>query len=398
MKLSISFGNNKIYELGVILIIVSNICFFTMESLTVYLSLSFLGVLIIGTNLLLSTRKLYISACFIWLLANYAVFTFNGVLRLRYGTYNWDNMLFVLFQNIFLLIAFRSIFATSEYIESVKRIAIYSAVVCALYFLFNELPKLSSTLMRIGDSMSGDVNTVSSNMGVICMLLAFVFYIERNKFCLIMFVVLSAFSLLTGSKSALIYLLTALIFFTIVSSGKRRLRMILIAIIGVSVALYVIFNVKMFYGIIGYRGQDMIFQMFGAGKGHYSYSTQQRQMMIREGFELFLRNPIFGGGGNYFGAMTKTNYFYSHNNLIELLCNMGLVGAGIYYVPLINNFRVGLKNLKSRNALAILLVYILGTTFVTDWVHMTHSEPCVGYIPMILSFVLADRIKKEAAF
>ena len=65
-------------------------------------------------------------------------------------------------------------------------------------------------------------------------------------------------------------------------------------------------------------------------------STNTRINMIKYGFEMFKSNPILGVGiGNYayygyhiYGLFAEV---YSHNNYIEMLSNIGIVGFISYY-------------------------------------------------------------------
>ena len=106
--------------------------------------------------------------------------------------------------------------------------------------------------------------------------------------------------------------------------------------------------------------------------------------MIKEGFVFWMEHPIFGGGEKYFGTRTSTIYGYSHCNYTELLCNAGIIGFGIYYFPIFSNFFCTIR--KKDSIWAKLVVVFLITRLVLDWMQVTYSEPCVGYIPMLFSF------------
>ena len=153
------------------------------------------------------------------------------------------------------------------------------------------------------------------------------------------------------------------------------------------------FNNSFLYEVLGSRVEDMIFQMFGIGNGKYSNSTKVREIMIMEGVRFFLDHPFIGGGTNYFALRTTTGYGYSHNNFIEILCNMGLIGVALYYGPLVMNMVEAIRIRKKYRKYAYFVIYVLVSRFCTDWAIMTHSEPCVGYLPMIASFIYLDLIK-----
>lgn len=57
-------------------------------------------------------------------------------------------------------------------------------------------------------------------------------------------------------------------------------------------------------------------------------STKEREVLINNGLEVFANNPILGIGLNNFRYLFVK---YSHNNYIELLSGLGLIGALLFY-------------------------------------------------------------------
>jgi len=88
------------------------------------------------------------------------------------------------------------------------------------------------------------------------------------------------------------------------------------------------------YEIIGIRIESM-FQIFNGEKSTINEnSILERQIMLREGWELFLQRPVMGNG---IGSFARYIYpilgkaAFCHNNFLELMCGVGIVGALVYY-------------------------------------------------------------------
>ena len=96
---------------------------------------------------------------------------------------------------------------------------------------------------------------------------------------------------------------------------------------------YVIMGNEFLYNVIGYRF-EIIKGMF-EGTGTIGRSTWERAYMISLGLEKFVDRPIFGYGlGNYQELLVRAGFgkaTYSHNNVIELLTGVGLIGTILFY-------------------------------------------------------------------
>ncbi len=391
-------SHNKLHIIVLTLIIISNICFYTEETMKLYLVLTMFAMVLEFAKVALSVNicRVRMIPCLIWLVVIYAIFTYNGLYRLKFGDYNWDFMIYTCVQNMALFFAFRFIFICDTWYEDLKPTIFISAWVSLVITLFNEFENIREGSIRIGDSLSGNVVTVGAYFGILSVFMAFICSKEKKMFYWISFIVTIAAMFLTGSKVVVVIVAIDLLFF--LNAAKHKGKALLIASILGLIAIFVIFNVPYFYQIIGFRIEDMFFQMFGIGHGHYSNSTKSREILIQEGLRFMWDYPIFGGGEKYFGSKTSTVYSYSHCNYIELLVNFGITGFCLYYLPLFKNFKSMLKTRRHVGECSKLCIALMATRFVVDWMMMTHSEPCIGYIPMILSFVYVDINRKRSQY
>lgn len=382
------------YSFGLILIIISNCCFYTMNHISLYIAISSLGaILILVPDLFLSRLKIQLDPCIIWLTVIYAIFTLNGLLRLQHGTYNWDFMLFTYVLNLALYVAFKKLLQSSDSQKLLFKSIIVATIVILVYLMIVERENLILGGIRIGDTLSGNTNTVGTCLGILSIFFAYALTQHNtNKIILPIFIVLIILMFLTGSKKTLAFLvIDLLIFFSYAKGNKKLAALFGVGFIG-AMTLYAIFNVSMLYDVIGYRIEDMLFQVFGIGHGHYSHSTEAREIMIEEGFKIFLNHPIFGGGAGYFASLTTTGYEYSHCNYTELLCNFGLFGTIIFYYPYFN----GLFKLKSYNfSLKKVAIFLIIASLVIHWMTVPYSGICIEYIPIIFCFAVISVERKK---
>jgi len=310
-----------------------------------------------------------------------------------YGEYNWDFMIYTCLQNISLYFAFKGILASDSWYIEIKRIVFTTTWIAIFVTVVNEIGNILVGEVRIGNSLSGNVVTVGAYFGILSVFLAYICSRERKALHWVTFIITATIMLVTGSKVTIIILIIDLLLF--VNTAKRKEKAVIIGLILGLVVVFVIFCVPYFYQIIGIRIEGMVKQLFGIGSGLKSYSTQSREILIQEGLQFMWEHPIFGGGEKYFGSRTSTIYSYSHCNYIELLVNFGFVGFLIYYIPIIKNFTFMLKTRKRVKEYAKLCIALMATRLIIDWMMMTHSEPCIGYLPMIISFVYVDINRKQ---
>ncbi len=153
---------------------------------------------------------------------------------------------------------------------------------------------------------------------------------KRNKALIIGCLVLFSYVLIyCGSRGALILVATSLLVTIGVKdepNWKKVAKMIIS--IGAVIVLYNVFlNNDMLYAIIGKR-----FDRFNRNyaMGGIAGAETERINMIKSGMDLFLKRPILGYSYDGFRANTSFNK-YSHNDYIEILVELGLIGFFVFY-------------------------------------------------------------------
>ena len=111
-------------------------------------------------------------------------------------------------------------------------------------------------------------------------------------------------------------------------------------------------------------------------------STGERKYFIKLGLEYFTHKPLFGHGIGNFGMIART---YSHNNYVELLFGVGLIGTLIFYSIYFQLFKKVF--LMIDNYLKVIfLVYIL-ILLMLDMATVTYGSKVLLYTLLYLSMV-----------
>ena len=117
--------------------------------------------------------------------------------------------------------------------------------------------------------------------------------------------------------------------------------------------------------------------------------TAKRSAMMVDGLEVWWRAPLFGHGIDqyrYVGSFTT----YSHNNYVELLANLGVVGTALYYVLFaVLGYRAARGVIAGQRSawvvLAVLVVYLL-----MDVARVSYSGRTTWLYLLLLAHVLAE--------
>jgi len=249
-------------------------------------------------------------------------------------------------------------------IKKIMKYFIWSASIASIYIIVNAD---FSNLTRYGSEL-GNVNAIGIILGIG---LTFVFYFifEEKKFIYLssLFVILPTI-ILTGSRKSFLFVfmnILIVLFLKNKDNWKKILKFIISASIIILLGYYLTFNIPIFYEILGERIKNLF--NFFSHEGTSEGSINTRWIMIKFGYEIFKKRPLFGYGiGNFAVAYAQKIggvFTYSHNNFIELLTGIGIFGTIIYYYMQIRLIFILCLNSKYKNLnyyfLAILFSYIV---------------------------------------
>ena len=123
-----------------------------------------------------------------------------------------------------------------------------------------------------------------------------------------------------------------------------------------------------------------------------SNSDMHRMELISLGFNTFFDSPIWGVGiGNTRNIVLSNMGFdyYLHNNYLEILASVGLLGAVPYFYLWFYPIKKHLRNLRIQNDITPLIVSILLTALVLQIGQVIYYDK-VSYFLLLLSFVFLE--------
>ena len=204
-----------------------------------------------------------------------------------------------------------------------------------------------SNIKRFGEEL-GNQNAIAVILTIAAVFSLVIYNKEKKLWYLLFWLLMVIMIFLTGSRKGFIFILLGSVI-TFYSSYNINLKTILPVALLIFILLisfyYAIMNIELFYNILGRRIEQMVEGAFGEGTTDGSFNT--RMNMIKYGWDWFKEKPLFGYGINNYKVLYSRIGFeetYSHNNVIELLVSVGLIGTIIFYLSylgvLVNAFKI----------------------------------------------------------
>ena len=165
----------------------------------------------------------------------------------------------------------------------------------------------------------------------------------------------------SGSRKAFLFPVIYYAVLYVFSSKRGRIRKLIIGLISITIVYQLVTNIPELYELIGFRLEAAVELVLGGTTTDMSAIT--RKSMIEYASELVRNKPILGYGFYGFSYMygQRTGlYTYAHNNYLDLMVGLGLIGVILYYslhFSIIRNLRNnGEENLIFRNNQVVALV------------------------------------------
>ncbi|MCM3610395.1 O-antigen ligase family protein [Planococcus sp. MERTA32b] len=252
----------------------------------------------------------------------------------------------------------------------------------------------SGSYLRIGTEYGINPNEVGLIFSISACFAFYKLYIKQNVlFNTLAFSVSFTAVTLSGSKKAILGIFIFLLVYLLYTNNIKKFIKNIVYLSLILITGYIILFYNSFiYEIAGYR-LELMFNEFLNDSGNDN-STERRMFMIKSGLEFFYYNPIFGVGINNF-ASAYSNLIgqdtYSHNNYIEVLVNLGMVGFITYYGIIILIVYRLLKQKGVKNSSKGLYWGILILVLFYDFATVSYYNPFI----IVLISLLIVWSKKE---
>lgn len=210
--------------------------------------------------------------------------------------------------------------------------------------------------------------------------------------------------LFSGSRKAILVSAIGLALIVIFRGNRKgiltklkRAGFIAIIIVGVFLALM---NVPALYNLIGMRlmlavesiGQSAVEI---AANEVIDHSAHGRAILREDAINQFLVHPILGLGYYCFQYFNRYG-LYAHNNYLELLADLGIIGFGMYYYYYVSAF---IRTCKNRNTsqtkeLGTLFYIFLACILVVEYSHITFFR-LYAVIPLVVVTVATQTSRRK---
>lgn len=222
-----------------------------------------------------------------------------------------------------------------NYIDSKEKLKI----IIKMFFITSIV--LSTTLIVNFESFSVRLGTewINANeagiqLSITCIFLFHSYYqtylLKKKRRILTLIVFFAILIFLTGSKKALMFVCVGLwLVYTLNLERKNRMMIIVpVSALGLIGGYYLMLHNAFLYQIIGNRIESFFLLLSNQGMG--DLSSRIRIEMITEGISAWVKKPLLGYGINTYESTMGFNE-YSHNNFVELLYSVGILGTLLYY-------------------------------------------------------------------
>ena len=319
-------------------------------------------------------------------------FTFSVLLSILMGERRFRFNYFLVLYCLFIMVCTFSYFYAVDHVyvyDILKRIIPLFIFYFALYNYINDLKDIRYilncyliiatvasiiTILNYDFSVMsrytilGGPNVVATRLITALFFAVFLYFIEENKIVFLSFPIILCVILLTLSVKVIILTICSFSCMFFVHylkrnsfTERRKGKPFLITFLVVAISLTILMQTGYFEDTIKRASYKVQF-----------YSIERdldlRTDLIKEGLLLFSQRPFLGYGINnfryYYGQKTGLRT-YTHNNFLELLVGVGLLGFFIYYSIYIYSFYLLVKNyFQTRQNIFLFLNIVLICFFI----------------------------------
>lgn len=195
---------------------------------------------------------------------------------------------------------------------------------------------LRGSFGRLLDDVT-NYNNYTMIISVSCVVALYYAIVEHKRIAMVPAGILMIILLMGGSRKNIVAIpLIALLFALFSGNGVKKAKTMLLLLLILALGLYALQTVPALSQI-----QSAMEGMFnGLGNGaeeDVDGSTAQRMLLMEQGIQVWMEHPLLGVGWNNY-RYYNTEGLYAHNNYVEMLASLGIIGFLLYYAMFI---RVG---------------------------------------------------------
>lgn len=207
-------------------------------------------------------------------------------------------------------------------------------------------------------------------------------------------VILIGLAVLTGSRKVLIMIMIIFAFPFIWEKKNMKLFYIVVSLMIAYLGYVICISVPFLYDLVGCRIEETLGIFNSSGVSENS-STGIRMGMADLGLRLFKEKPILGYG------MANACYYngvYLHNNYLELLVGVGIVGTFFYYLYIIIPlFKLIIMRINTQDYMALRFITVLICQLIIDFFMVSYNTRFYQIFILFISryIAISNRERRE---
>lgn len=291
---------------------------------------------------------------------------------------------------------------SEEDVDTLFQLIIWAGVYAAIRFtLYTPWKSILSTgyyirgmFASLLDSVT-NYNSYSTHIAFISIIALYYIIIKKEKKYYFAFAIMFIMQLLSGSrKNILIIPCIALFFVFSQTNFKKVFKYVVILLMFLILSIWAFSNLE-FLSLYKRVFIELLDSLFNSSTGIIDTSTSERNYLMQTAKEVWLSSPLFGVGWENFAIYNKLNLL-AHNNYLEILASLGLVGFCIYYYNYIRIFFKTIGKKKSTCSLGVdkLMQGFLLTLLIFEYGSVTMNSR-ERMIVVLLVFMGYSFMKKE---
>lgn len=244
-----------------------------------------------------------------------------------------------------------------------------SALIVSIFSWSINFFRTGSVIFRETGGVNGNGMAIL-NAFVICLIIISGALTQLRYRMLVAF--LALLCILSGTRKAFIIIFLVLLVYYCFKSPNRIPKYVLIISISLIITYLILTKISLFYNSIGNRLEAFLFFIKNEeGDG----SIVSRSNYIDLGMSFFSKSPIWGNGINCFRIIQGSYGTYSHNNYVELLFSVGLVGTiSFYSIYLYIIVKAVKEYLKNKSDGSVIGISIIVACLATDYAQVVYYD------------------------
>jgi len=298
-------------------------------------------ILLVGNTILCASRKT-IEIKFDKVLLWYCAIVAYGIMSCIWS--NSTEMLELYITNIFPMVlgatlCISSYINSDEDLDTVFKMMIMAGCIAAIRFcyytpwsiIFSSNSYIRGTFGSLIDDVT-NYNNYTTHLAIICLIAAYYAVIRGKKWCWLSFGFLSAVVVVGGSRKNFIVIPLIILFYSLCQGNvKKKIKSMALVIFIITLGLYALVNIEIL-SQIKTKSFEMVAGLFSNSNNmsQVDESTIERLYLQFTALNVWTDHPLLGVGFNNF---IHYNYLKitAHNNYLEILASLGIIGLIIYY-------------------------------------------------------------------